>query len=155
MVGLGRPSRPGRRPGLIAAVGRAGTGSWGLGVKLAIDDFGTGYSSLSYLERFPVDSLKIDRAFVSPIGTPEGETSLASAIVSLARSLHLHAVAEGVETQDQAAFLSSLGCDYAQGYYFSRPVGAEAIQEMLEDTGAAAAVETRLAPRARHSVGAP
>ena len=102
-----------------------------LGVKLAIDDFGTGYSSLSYLERFPVDVLKIDRAFVMPIGTPEGETSLASAILSLARSLKLNAVAEGVETEDQVAFLSSLGCDFAQGYYYSRPVSPTAIAEML------------------------
>ena len=104
-----------------------------LGVRLAIDDFGTGYSSLSYLERFPVDVLKIDRSFVSSIGTPGGEASLASAIISLARSLHLDAVAEGVETGEQASFLASLGCDFSQGFYFSRPVAAEVVARLLSE----------------------
>jgi EAL domain-containing protein (putative c-di-GMP-specific phosphodiesterase class I) len=102
-----------------------------LGVRLAVDDFGTGYSSLSYLERFPVDILKIDRAFVSPIGDGEGESSLASAIVSLARTMRLTAVAEGVETRQQAEVLAALGCDYAQGYFFSRPVDPTALGALL------------------------
>jgi diguanylate cyclase (GGDEF)-like protein/PAS domain S-box-containing protein len=103
-----------------------------LGVRLAVDDFGTGYSSLSYLERFPVDILKIDRSFVAPIGDGEGESSLASAIVSLARTMRLTAVAEGVETRQQAEVLAGLGCDYAQGYYFSRPVDAPNLRALLE-----------------------
>jgi diguanylate cyclase (GGDEF)-like protein/PAS domain S-box-containing protein len=101
-----------------------------LGVRLAVDDFGTGYSSLSYLQRFPVDSLKIDRAFVSAIGT--NDVSLTPAILSLARTLGLTAVAEGVETSVQADALSALGCDLAQGYYFSRPVDAESITRILD-----------------------
>ena len=103
-----------------------------LGVRLAVDDFGTGYSSLSYLERFRVDILKIDRAFVSPIGKGPGESSLASAIVSLARTMHLTSVAKGVETRQQAEVLASLGCDYAQGYFFSRPVDAAGLRALLE-----------------------
>jgi diguanylate cyclase (GGDEF)-like protein/PAS domain S-box-containing protein len=103
-----------------------------LGVRLAVDDFGTGYSSLSYLERFPVDILKIDRAFVAPIGDGEGESSLASAIVSLARTMRLTAVAEGVETRQQAEVLAALGCDYAQGYFFSRPMESAGLQALLE-----------------------
>ncbi|MHB8464154.1 MAG: EAL domain-containing protein [Acidimicrobiales bacterium] len=100
-----------------------------LGVRLAIDDFGTGYSSLSYLRRFPVDILKIDRAFVSGI-SPGEQTSLASAIISLARVLGLEAVAEGIETDSEAATLASLGCAQAQGFHFSRPVPAEGITEL-------------------------
>ncbi|HET6811678.1 MAG TPA: EAL domain-containing protein [Acidimicrobiales bacterium] len=103
-----------------------------LGVRLAVDDFGTGYSSLSYLERFPVDILKIDRAFVSPIGDGEGESSLASAIVSLARTMRLTAVAEGVETRQQAEVLAALGCDYAQGYFFWRPMDSARLRALLE-----------------------
>jgi len=103
------------------------------GVKLAIDDFGTGYSSLSYLQRFPVDILKIDRAFVAAIGTATEEVPLVPAIVSLARALHLQAVAEGVETAVQVDALVALGCDYAQGFFFSEPVEAGAMGEQLAE----------------------
>ena len=102
-----------------------------LGVRLAVDDFGTGYSSLSYLQRFPIDVLKIDRSFVADIGPASIDRSLAQAIVSLAASLDLLAVAEGVETEAQATLLASLGCHMAQGYFYSRPVPADSIGELM------------------------
>jgi EAL domain-containing protein (putative c-di-GMP-specific phosphodiesterase class I) len=102
-----------------------------LGVRLAIDDFGTGYSSLSYLQRFPVDILKIDRAFVSGLDLEEQRSSLASAIVSLAQVLGLQAVAEGIETQAQADTLTRLGCGLAQGFHFSEPIGPDAVARLL------------------------
>jgi diguanylate cyclase (GGDEF)-like protein len=93
-----------------------------LGVGLAIDDFGTGYSSLSYLKRFPVDALKVDRSFVGGLGSDLQDRTIASAVVSLAHSLGLTAVAEGVETRRQLEELQALGCDSAQGFLWSRPV---------------------------------
>jgi diguanylate cyclase (GGDEF)-like protein len=102
-----------------------------LGIHLAIDDFGTGYSSLSYLERFPVDSLKIDRSFIAEL-TPAGERpAIARAIVELGRTLDLHVVAEGIEQPDQADWLVSLGCSYGQGYLYSRPLGPDAAEAFL------------------------
>jgi EAL domain-containing protein (putative c-di-GMP-specific phosphodiesterase class I) len=93
-----------------------------LGVTLALDDFGKGYSSLSYLHRFPVDRIKIDRAVVG--GLPESRASLGvvSAVVSFARALDMQVVAEGVETQEHVDALRGLGCEYAQGFFFHRPV---------------------------------
>jgi EAL domain-containing protein (putative c-di-GMP-specific phosphodiesterase class I) len=111
-----------------------------LGVKLAVDDFGTGYSSLSYLQRFPIDILKVDQAFVSEIETKDEQASLVAAIMSLARSLRLHAVAEGVETARQAEVLMALGCEYGQGYYFARPMHASLLTPMLESGVVAAPV---------------
>lgn len=101
-----------------------------LGVRLAIDDFGTGYSSLSYLRQFPFDILKIDKSFVEAAG--DGELKLTSAIVSIARSLELEIVAEGVEQRRQLDSLRALECDVVQGYYFSRPVPAGEIDELLD-----------------------
>ena len=103
-----------------------------LGVRLAIDDFGTGYSSLSYLRRFPIDTLKIDQSFVQDIDGDTGEAVLISAIIAMGKSLKLGVVAEGIETRPQLAFLQSQHCAEGQGYYFSRPVAAEAFATLLE-----------------------
>ena len=99
-----------------------------LGVRLCIDDFGTGYSSLSYLQNYPFDVLKIDRAFVSGAVGHEDGAALLQAITSMAKSLHLGVVAEGVETREQLDLLSGLGCGFAQGYHFCRPMSAEQLE---------------------------
>ena len=102
-----------------------------MGIKLSVDDFGTGYSSLAYLQRFPVDTLKIDRAFVSGIGEDSNDTALVTAIISMAHSLRLKVLAEGVETSAQIDFLRAHGCPSAQGFYYSEAVSAEAFTELL------------------------
>ncbi|MCI3948416.1 MAG: hypothetical protein K0R11_350 [Acidimicrobiales bacterium] len=102
-----------------------------LGVRLSIDDFGTGYSSLAYLRRFPLDALKIDRAFVSGLGVDPDSRAIASAIIELAHALGLDVVAEGVEEEVQLDVLVELGCDRAQGYLFSRPVPAPELWSVL------------------------
>jgi EAL domain-containing protein (putative c-di-GMP-specific phosphodiesterase class I) len=96
-----------------------------LGVRLAIDDFGTGYSSLAHLHRFPIDVLKLDKAFVDGVAGGGKDAALARAILALGDALGLRTVAEGVETAEQRGFLEGLGCQAAQGYLFSRPVGAD------------------------------
>jgi EAL domain-containing protein (putative c-di-GMP-specific phosphodiesterase class I) len=96
-----------------------------IGVRLAIDDFGTGYSSLAYLRRFSVETLKVDRSFVSGLDRGGEDAAIVEAIVGLARSLGLQVVAEGVETEGQLRRLEALGCDYAQGFYLGHPVSAE------------------------------
>jgi EAL domain-containing protein (putative c-di-GMP-specific phosphodiesterase class I) len=103
-----------------------------LGVRLAIDDFGTGYSSLSYLRRFPIDMLKIDKAFVDGIGGGRQDATLAHAIINLSHTLELHTIAEGIELPEQAASLAALGCHDGQGYHFARPLPVEAMTELLE-----------------------
>ena len=103
-----------------------------LGVRLAIDDFGTGYSSLSYLQRFPVDILKIDKAFVDGVARGGSDPALARAIIALSDLLHLHTIAEGVEIGEQQAQLMSLGCEFGQGFLFSRPVEASEITALLQ-----------------------
>jgi EAL domain-containing protein (putative c-di-GMP-specific phosphodiesterase class I) len=102
-----------------------------LGVGLALDDFGTGYSSLSYLKRFPIDTLKIDQSFVRDMTTDADDASIVSAVISMGRSLHMQVVAEGVETQEQLAFLREQSCHYGQGYYFSQPLVAQEITQLL------------------------
>jgi EAL domain-containing protein (putative c-di-GMP-specific phosphodiesterase class I) len=97
------------------------------GIQLSIDDFGTGYSSLAYLQRFPVESLKIDRTFVDGIGTDAGDTSIVRAVVDLAHTLGLVAVAEGVETVAQLDGLRAIGCDLAQGYLLGRAQPGELV----------------------------
>jgi diguanylate cyclase (GGDEF)-like protein/PAS domain S-box-containing protein len=103
-----------------------------LGVRLAIDDFGTGYSSLAYLQRFPLDVLKVDKAFVDGVAHGPEEAALAAAIVRLGHSLHLRTVAEGVEQPEQVAHLRRLGCQEAQGYLFARPLPASQIAACLD-----------------------
>src|SRR3989337_2393660 len=93
-----------------------------LGVRIALDDFGTGYSSLAYLSRLPIDTVKIDRGFVRDMVAKAEDTSIVSAILSLAHALKLKAVAEGVETEEQAELLRLLLCDEMQGYLFSPAV---------------------------------
>jgi EAL domain-containing protein (putative c-di-GMP-specific phosphodiesterase class I) len=100
-------------------------------VQLSIDDFGTGYSSLSYLHRFPIDALKIDRSFVSPIDADGNNCEIVNTIITLAHSLGIKAIAEGVETSHQLAQLRKLECDEAQGYFFSKPVNSQLAEAFL------------------------
>ena len=102
-----------------------------MGLKLSVDDFGTGYSSLSYLKRFPIDKFKIDQSFVCDLTTDTDDAVIVSTIISMAHSLKLKVIAEGVETAEQLAFLKQQGCDEIQGYYFSQPVSAEEFTKLL------------------------
>lgn len=112
------------------------------GVRLAVDDFGTGYSSLSYLRKFPIDALKIDQSFVRQITTAADENTIVTAVISMGRSLKLRVIAEGVETQEELAFLQARQCDEAQGYYFSRPILPQQFAKLLR-TGVREAIAIR------------
>jgi diguanylate cyclase (GGDEF)-like protein len=104
-----------------------------LGVSISLDDFGTGYSSLAYLQRFPVDMIKIDKTFIAELGQTTSASEIVSAVIGLAHGLRLHVLAEGVETAQQVALLRELGCDRAQGYFFSHPLTFEKFLTFLED----------------------
>ncbi|PIE44324.1 MAG: diguanylate cyclase [Gammaproteobacteria bacterium] len=101
------------------------------GVRLSVDDFGTGYSALGYLKSYPFDTLKIDRSFVRDVILEEEDAALVKAIITMAHSLNLKVIAEGVEEKEQLEFLKLHSCDYAQGYYFSRPIAADQFSEWL------------------------
>ena len=103
-----------------------------LGVSIALDDFGTGYSSLNYLKRFPVDKLKIDRSFVKGIPTNANDRAITAAIIALAHCLQLEVIAEGVENEEQLAFLRSEKCDEIQGYHFSQPLPDRSVTKLFE-----------------------
>jgi EAL domain-containing protein (putative c-di-GMP-specific phosphodiesterase class I) len=102
-----------------------------LGIKVGLDDFGMGFSSLAYLKRLPVDMLKLDRTFVAGLGTNTEDSAIAAAVINLSRAMGLVSIAEGVETPEQLAELRELGCNLAQGYFFSSPQPAEVMEELL------------------------
>ncbi|MCU1588982.1 MAG: diguanylate cyclase [Frankiales bacterium] len=103
-----------------------------LGIRLAIDDFGTGYSTLQYLTTLPADVLKLDRSFIAALGREPGDTALVASVISLARNVGVECVAEGIETVAQLKVLQQLGCQFGQGYYFSRPIDETALIEWLD-----------------------
>ena len=104
-----------------------------MAVGISIDDFGTGYSSLTYLKRYPINSLKIDRSFVTDVATNPADAGIVRAVVEMAHGMKLNVIAEGVETKDQFAHLQKYGCDEMQGYWFSRPLPVEAINKLLAE----------------------
>lgn len=105
-----------------------------LGVKLAIDDFGTGYSSLKYLNKFPIDTLKIDKSFISNDGGSQHKPSImTNAIISLAKSLNIEIVAEGIETSEQMDYLKKYQCDVGQGYFISKPLPADEVEKVIRN----------------------
>ncbi|MEK7391514.1 MAG: EAL domain-containing protein, partial [Fibrobacterota bacterium] len=103
------------------------------GIRFSLDDFGTGYSSLGYLSSFPVQTLKVDKSFVDQLGSDGKKTRITSAIVSLAHTLGMDVVAEGIETEAQWKHLRLLGCEYGQGYHFSKPLPLAQTQAYLKD----------------------
>ena len=102
-----------------------------LGVRLAIDDFGTGHSSLAYLKQFPVHEVKVDRAFVQGVAESPVDSAIVRAVIDLANAMGIATVAEGVETKSQVAGLKMLGCQVAQGFYFSHPLRADEFDQLL------------------------
>jgi len=111
-----------------------------MGIKVAIDDFGTGYSSLNYLKRFPIDTLKIDKSFVSDVCKDPHDTSIVRAIINLGHALDLTVIAEGVETKEQLQYLSALECDVVQGFLFSKALSVAAFEELLIEQASVAVI---------------
>ena len=109
-----------------------------MGLTLAIDDFGTGYSSFSYLRQFRVNKFKIDRSFIRDVAVNPDDAAITAAIISMAKSLRLKVIAEGVETEAQMSFLRAHQCDEIQGYYFSKPLSPEQAADKLRGTGVCA-----------------
>ena len=104
------------------------------GIQVSLDDFGTGYSSLSYLQRFEIDFVKIDQSFVRNLVPHSTDLALCQAIIAMAHALKMKVIAEGVETQQQRDLLAASGCDYAQGYYYSRPVPSDEFEKLVGAT---------------------
>jgi EAL domain-containing protein (putative c-di-GMP-specific phosphodiesterase class I) len=100
---------------------------------LSIDDFGTGFSSFNYLHRFPMDTLKVDKSFVSQMDESEKNIEIVSTIIMLGHKLNMDVVAEGIETESQMQKLRQLGCDYGQGYFFAKPLSSEDATQLLLD----------------------
>jgi EAL domain-containing protein (putative c-di-GMP-specific phosphodiesterase class I) len=112
-----------------------------LGVGLALDDFGTGYSTLGYLKRMPIHSIKIDQSFVEGVPDDADSRAIVHAMLAVARHFRLKVVAEGIETPEQGEYLREHGCEYAQGFFYSRPLSAATILEYLEDQAPAASAD--------------
>jgi EAL domain-containing protein (putative c-di-GMP-specific phosphodiesterase class I) len=125
-----------------------------MGVLVSVDDFGTGYSSMSYLRRFPIDKLKIDRIFINEIVSRAEDASIVRAIVSLAHSLRLKVVAEGVETAAQLEFLRDAGCDEYQGYHYSRPLPAAEFERLMRESRRSAPLSEEDATRTHSKLAA-
>jgi EAL domain-containing protein (putative c-di-GMP-specific phosphodiesterase class I) len=105
-----------------------------MGIRISIDDFGTGYSSLTYLKNFPIDAVKIDRSFVRDLSTDQSDAVIAAAIINMAHTLGLNVVAEGVESQYQLDFVRDRGCDEYQGYLLARPMPADEIIALIQQS---------------------
>jgi EAL domain-containing protein (putative c-di-GMP-specific phosphodiesterase class I) len=110
-----------------------------LGANLAIDDFGSGYTSMRYLKRLPVEILKIDKSFIEGLGRNQEDEVIVKAVISMAKALGLHAIAEGVERQEQLDVLKKLGCDYIQGYLVGRPLNAPSTLTLIQSRSEALA----------------
>jgi len=103
-------------------------------IQVSIDDFGTGYSSLSYLNKFDIDYLKIDQSFTRGLSPESSDLALSEAIIVMAHKLNMKVIAEGVETKEQRDLLIAAGCDYVQGYFYSRPVAPEEFEKLLKQS---------------------
>jgi EAL domain-containing protein (putative c-di-GMP-specific phosphodiesterase class I) len=125
-----------------------------IGLTLSVDDFGTGYSSLANLKRLPVDVIKIDKSFVMEMAVDASDAAIVRSTIDLAHNLGLRVVAEGVESEDAWRHLEALGCDYAQGYFLSRPLPAEACTRLIRERGTAREAQTPPSLRVVHGLGA-